>query len=96
MMMSDHYDQPQSNNNNSSNNTDSSSSSLLIPEGRLPSYLATAFGVLYENDGLAVFGKGLGWLTLLASFVRFYEKKNNNKNNIKNKNNSSSKDHHWF
>lgn len=44
----------------------------MIPKGMLPSYLATAFGDLYENDGLAVFGKGLGWLTLLASFVRFY------------------------
>jgi DNA excision repair protein ERCC-4 len=60
--------------NNSSQNdaAASSSSSLLIPEGMLPSYLATAFGELYENDGLAVFGRGLGWLTLLASFVRFY------------------------
>jgi DNA excision repair protein ERCC-4 len=45
---------------------------LILPEGMLPSYLATAFGDLYENDGMAVFGRGLGWLTLLASFVRFY------------------------
>lgn len=44
----------------------------LIPEGVLPSYLATAFGDLYEDDGLLVMAKGLGWLTLLASFVRFY------------------------
>jgi len=27
---------------------------------------------LYEEDGLVVLGKGLGWLSLLASFVRFY------------------------
>ena len=43
-----------------------------IPEGLLPSYLASAFGEIYEEDGLAVFGKGLGWLSLLAAFVRFY------------------------
>ena len=43
-----------------------------IPEGFLPSFLATAFGELYEEDGLLVLGKGLGWLNLLASFVRFY------------------------
>jgi hypothetical protein len=43
-----------------------------IPEGLLPSYLATAFGEIYEEDGLAVLGKGLGWLSLLAAFVRFY------------------------
>lgn len=44
----------------------------MIPEGLLPAYLATAFGEIYADDGLAVFGKGLGWLTLLASMVRFY------------------------
>jgi hypothetical protein len=44
----------------------------VIPEGLLPSYLANAFGDIYEEDGLLVLGKGLGWLTLLASFVRFY------------------------
>jgi DNA excision repair protein ERCC-4 len=38
----------------------------------LPSYLASAFGDLYGQDGLLVMGKGLGWLTLLASLVRFY------------------------
>jgi hypothetical protein len=43
-----------------------------IPEGLLPSYLANAFGEIYEEDGLVVLGKGLGWLSLLASFVRFY------------------------
>ena len=47
-------------------------SSSLIPEGVLPSYLASAFGELYEDDGLMVMAKGLGWLSLLASFVRFY------------------------
>eukprot|EP00934_Nitzschia_sp_Nitz4_P000873 Nitzschia sp. Nitz4//scaffold227_size32659//1084//3924//NITZ4_007893-RA/size32659-processed-gene-0.0-mRNA-1//1//CDS//3329542779//873//frame0 len=47
-------------------------SDCLIPEGFLPSYLATAFGELYEEDGLAVLAKGLGWLTLLATFCRFY------------------------
>jgi len=44
----------------------------LIPVGILPSYLATAFGELYDNDGLAIFGSGLGWLSLMAAFVRFY------------------------
>jgi hypothetical protein len=43
-----------------------------IPEGLLPAYLAVAFGELYEEDGLMVLGKGLGWLSLLAAFVRFY------------------------
>ena len=46
--------------------------STLIPAGLLPSYLADAFGSLYEEDGLALFGKGLGWLSLLACFARFY------------------------
>lgn len=44
----------------------------LIPSGILPSYLATAFGEIYDDDGLAIFGLGLGWLSLLAAFVRFY------------------------
>jgi DNA excision repair protein ERCC-4 len=44
----------------------------LIPDGILPSYLATAFGEIYDNDGLAIFGSGLGWLSLMAAFVRFY------------------------
>ena len=34
--------------------------------------MANAFGELYEDDGLIVMAKGLGWLSLLASFVRFY------------------------
>jgi DNA excision repair protein ERCC-4 len=38
----------------------------------LPSYLAEAFGDLYAEDGLLVLGKGLGLLSLLATFVRFY------------------------
>jgi hypothetical protein len=51
-------------NNNSDNK--------LIPEGMLPSYLASAFGELYQEDGLVVLGKGLGWLNLMGCFVRFY------------------------
>jgi len=44
----------------------------MVPAGMLPSYLAEAFGELYEEDGLLVLGKGLGLLSLLATFVRFY------------------------
>lgn len=44
----------------------------MVPTGLLPSYLAEAFGELYGEDGLLVLGKGLGLLSLLASFVRFY------------------------
>ena len=44
----------------------------MVPAGMLPSYLAEAFGELYEEDGLLVLGKGLGLLSLLAAFVRFY------------------------
>jgi DNA excision repair protein ERCC-4 len=51
---------------------DESESSQMIPHGLLPSFLADAFQQLYEEDGLAVFGKGLGSFLLLASFVRFY------------------------
>ena len=47
-------------------------SDALVPEGLLPSYLAEAFADLYGEDGLLVLGKGLGWLSLLAVFVRFY------------------------
>lgn len=72
----DKDDNDDDNNNDSyddtSDNKNKSSSSSLIPEGVLPSYLATAFGELYEDDGLIVMAKGLGWLNLLASFVRFY------------------------
>ncbi|KAL7469107.1 hypothetical protein ACHAXS_009356 [Conticribra weissflogii] len=39
---------------------------------QLPSYLSEAFADLYSQDGLIVFGRGLGWLGLLAAFVRFY------------------------
>lgn len=46
--------------------------SAIVPEGFLPSYLAEAFADLYGEDGLLVLGKGLGWLSLLAVFVRFY------------------------
>lgn len=44
----------------------------FIPEGLLPAYLASAFGELYAEDGLMVVAKGLGWLSLLAAFCRFY------------------------
>lgn len=46
--------------------------SMIPSPGLLPSYLAAAFGELYEEDGLMVMAKGLGWMSLLASFVRFY------------------------
>jgi len=44
----------------------------LIPSNSLPNYLSAAFSELYEEDGLVVLGRGLGWLGLLAAFVRFY------------------------
>ena len=53
----------------SSNNVEQES---MVPEGMLPSYLAEAFGELYAEDGLLVLGKGLGLLSLMATFVRFY------------------------
>lgn len=53
-------------------NFDNNSDSAIIPEGMLPNYLAEAFGELYQEDGLCVLGKGLGCVSLLASFVRFY------------------------
>lgn len=54
------------------NHDSGKSSSAMIPEGLLPSYLSDAFADLYGEDGLLVLGKGLGWLSLLAVFVRFY------------------------
>ena len=39
---------------------------------QLPTYLSHAFSDLYEQDGLVVLGRGLGWLGLLAAFVRYY------------------------
>jgi len=42
------------------------------PHSTLPSYLSEAFSDLYAQDGLVVLGRGLGWLGLLCSFVRFY------------------------
>ncbi len=42
------------------------------PHSQLPSYLSDAFSDLYAQDGLVVMGKGLGWLSLFSSFVRFY------------------------
>lgn len=44
----------------------------MIPSGLLPSYLADAFGELYQEDGLMCLGKGLQCLMLLATFCRFY------------------------
>lgn len=44
----------------------------LLEHAKLPSYLATAFQDLYEEDGLLVCGRGMGLLHLLASFCRFY------------------------
>lgn len=44
----------------------------MIPTGLMPSYLAEAFSELYSEDGLLVLGKGLGLLSLVASFCRFY------------------------
>lgn len=58
----------QDDNTKSANNN----KSAIVPEGFLPSYLAEAFADLYGEDGLLVLGKGLGWLSLLAVFVRFY------------------------
>eukprot|EP00984_Skeletonema_dohrnii_P034027 scaffold32773_cov61-Skeletonema_dohrnii-CCMP3373.AAC.1 len=49
-------------------------SSLLNnhPHSQLPSFLSEAFSELYAQDGLVVLGRGLGWLSLLAAFVRYY------------------------
>lgn len=40
----------------------------LIPSGILPSYLATAFGEIYDDDGLAIFGLGLGLCLILLLY----------------------------
>ncbi|KAL7500619.1 hypothetical protein ACHAWT_011251 [Skeletonema menzelii] len=52
----------------------SQNSSLLNnhPHSQLPSFLSEAFSDLYAQDGLVVLGRGLGWLSLLAAFVRYY------------------------
>ncbi len=42
------------------------------PHSQLPSFLSEAFSDLYAQDGLVVLGRGLGWLSLLAAFVRYY------------------------
>jgi len=60
----EHYDQPTSKSNTSLLNTH--------PHNLLPNYLSEAFSELYEQDGLMVMGRGLGWLSLLCSFVRYY------------------------
>ncbi len=70
--ISDLYMRPSRGYDNNDNKKPTRSKESMIPEGLLPSYLAIAFGEIYAGDGLAVFGKGLGWLTLLAAFVRFY------------------------
>ena len=44
----------------------------ILKHAQLPSYLADAFADVYSQDGLIVMGRGLGWLGLLAAFVRFY------------------------
>jgi hypothetical protein len=49
---------------------DTTESEAMVPEGLLPSFLGDAFADLYGEDGLMVLGKGLGWLSLLAVFVR--------------------------
>ena len=41
-------------------------------ERHVPSFLSEAFSDLYAQDGLVVLGRGLGWLSLLAAFVRYY------------------------
>ena len=54
--------------------TSSSGSPRNVPmiQARLPAYLMDAFEELYHEDGLAVLGRGLGTMLLLAAFVRFY------------------------
>jgi len=56
------------------NDQPTSTTSLLNthPHNLLPSYSSEAFSELYEQDGLMVMGRGLGWLSLLCSFVRYY------------------------
>jgi DNA excision repair protein ERCC-4 len=45
----------------------------LIPAHILPQYLMQdAFGELFSEDGLLVLGRGLGWITLLSCFIRYY------------------------
>ena len=62
------------NDNQSTHTTSSTTTSLLNthPHNLLPNYLSEAFSELYEQDGLMVMGRGLGWLSLLCSFVRYY------------------------
>lgn len=61
-------------NQSSSTKYNAPSESLLNthPHSQLPAYLSDAFSDLYTQDGLVVMGKGLGWLGLFSSFVRFY------------------------
>jgi len=54
------------------NEEDGDDISPLVPPPKLPSYLAEAFGDLYQEDGLVVLGRGMGLLSLMAAFARFY------------------------
>ena len=60
------------NDNQSISSTTTTSLLNTHPHNVLPSYLSEAFSELYEQDGLMVMGRGLGWLSLLCSFVRYY------------------------
>ena len=46
--------------------------STPLIQAKLPSYLAEAFGDVYQEDGLVVLGRGMGILSLMAAFIRFY------------------------
>jgi len=54
------------------NSATSPPSQPLLKHVKLPYYLSEAFEDLYQEDGLVVFGRGLGLLHLLAAFCRFY------------------------
>lgn len=56
----------------SSSGSSASSRKAPMIQARLPAYLMEAFEELYHEDGLAVLGRGLGTMLLLATFVRFY------------------------
>jgi hypothetical protein len=50
-----------------------------IPTKMLPLYFTELFEELYTEDGLMVLGRGLGWLSLLAAFIRWYSEPDDNK-----------------
>jgi hypothetical protein len=65
------------NNNNNSNSSNKSNNNeeydeSWIPKKMLPHYFTELFEELYTEDGLMVLGRGLGWLSLLAVFIRWY------------------------